>query len=91
MKGLIKNPEGVHLNESRFRSYEPIIGEFLSTYPDLFVFSPTNRSLATVTSADLFLSAPLTDPIRLTGALPHWSPPLGVIIQPNGDDTYTML
>lgn len=41
--------------------------------------------------AVLFLQRALTDPVLLTGIVPSYYPPPGVVFEPNSDSTYTML
>lgn len=51
--------------------------------------NPSERVLNAL--AILFLESALTEPVLISGALPQWTPPPGVVLQPNGDNTFTML
>lgn len=47
MKGNLTNPDGPHLSEANFRRWEAILERFLNTYPEPFVFEPSELAPST--------------------------------------------
>jgi hypothetical protein len=62
----------------------------LSSGPrQLVLHNPSERALLGL--AILLLEKHIIDPVHITGEIPPFSPPLGVVFEPMGDGTFTML